>query len=542
MNIKTIKEKEIKGIYGIVVVVFLAFLLFPILLLLAKSFETESGTGLSNYIRVLTGRGFLTAFLNSLAVSSVSAVLTTVLAFVLAYTVHYTNVNGKIKKFIRLAAVLPMLLPTITYGFAIIYSFGKQGLLTRLFGHQLFDIYGFWGLLYGYVIYTLPISFMLILNTMGYVDKKFMIVSRLMADPPVRTFLQTVLRPLLGTLAASFVQCFFLCFTDFGIPASVGGQYEVVATVLYNEMLGSVPDFNRGAVVAMMMLLPSILSISLLHYLERYNIRYSRISEVELRKSKARDIVFTALSLLILSLVLCVFAVIFVVPMVQEWPYQIHPTMKHAAAIFADRRILEVYGNSLFVAGFTALLGSLLVYGAALITARSSLGGRWKAVIESIALVTNTIPGMVIGIAFLFAFSGTIFQNTFFIMIICNVVHFFSTPYLMMKSSLAKMNSTWETTALLMGDSWFKTILRVVTPNAAGTFIEVFGYYFVNAMVTVSAVIFLAGARTMVITTKIKELQYYTKFNEIFVLSLLILFTNLAVKGLLSFLSKRRTA
>ena len=42
-----------------------------------------------------------------------------------------------------------MLLPTITYGFAIIYSFGKQGLLTKLFGRQLFDIYGFNGLLFG---------------------------------------------------------------------------------------------------------------------------------------------------------------------------------------------------------------------------------------------------------------------------------------------------------------------------------------------------------------------------------------------------------
>ena len=83
---------------------------------------------------------------------------------------------------------------------------------------------------------------------------------------------------------------------------------------------------------------------------------------------------------------------------------------------------------------------------------------------------------------------------------------------------------------MLMGDTWLKTIVRVVTPNAMGTILEVFSYYFVNAMVTVSAVIFIAGARTMVITTKIKELQYYTKFNEIFVLSLLILFTNLAAK------------
>ena len=49
------------------------------------------------------------------------------------------------------------------------------------------------------------------------------------------------------------------------------------------------------------------------------------------------------------------------------------------------------------------------------------------------------IRDRVIGIAFLFTFSGTPIQNTFFIIVICNVVHFFSTPYLMMKSSLAKM-------------------------------------------------------------------------------------------------------
>ena len=39
-------------------------------------------------------------------------------------------------------------------------------------------------------------------------------------------------------------------------------------------------------------------------------------------------------------------------------------------------------------------------------------------------------------------------------------------PYLMMKNSLEKMNASWETTALLMGDNWMKTIFRIVTPNA----------------------------------------------------------------------------
>lgn len=532
------KEYEIKGIYAAVVAIFAVFLAVPVIRLLMESFMADAGVSVRNYAQVLTERGFAAALANSVKVSVSSALIATALAFFLAYTIQYTRVPGKFKSLIRLAAVLPMLLPTLTYGFAIIYSFGKQGLLTKLFGRQFFEIYGFGGLLFGYVIYTLPVSFLLILNTMGYIDKKFSVVSRIMGDSPFKNFLQTVVRPLLGTLAASMVQCFFLCFTDYGIPASVGGEYDVVATVLYNEMLGSVPNFNRGAVVAMMMLIPSVISIALLHYLERYNIRYTKISAVDLRKNRVRDGIFMAGSAMILLMLISVFAVIFVVPLVREWPYQTSFTMEHVIDTLTDSSLFGVYQNSLFVAVCTAAAGLLITYGAALATARSGLKGRLKAVIDSIALVTNTIPGMVIGIAFMFIFSGTPLQNTFLLIIICNVVHFFSTPYLMMKNSLSKLNSSWETTAALMGDSWIKTIVRIITPNMVSTLLEVFGYYFVNAMVTVSAVIFIAGARTMVITTKMKELQYYTKFNEVFVLSLLILATNLAVKGILAVLMR----
>lgn len=533
------KEYEIKTIYCAVVAVFAFFLAVPVLRLLAESFASEAGAGIANYISVLTGKGFLTALGHSAAVSIASAVTATAIAFFLAYTIQYTNVPPVFKSLIRTLATLPMLLPTITYGFAIIYSFGKQGLLTRLFGRQIFEIYGFGGLLFGYVIYTLPVSFLLILNTMRYIDKKFSVVSRVMGYKPLKTFLQTVARPLLGTLAASMVQCFFLCFTDYGIPASVGGRYDVVATVLYNEMLGSVPDFNRGAVVAMMMLIPSAVSIALLRWLEKYNIRYSKISTVEIRKNRLRDGVFFAGSSVFLLGLLSVFAVIFVVPLVSEWPYQTSFTLEHVISTLTDRSLTDVYQNSLLVAVCTAAGGLLVTCGSALATARSGLNSRLKAVIDGIALVTNTIPGMVVGIVFLFIFTGTPLQNTLILIIICNIVHFFSTPYLMMKNSLSKLNSSWEATASLMGDSWFQTIVRIITPNMASTLLEVFGYYFVNAMVTVSAVIFIAGARTMVITTKIKELQYYTKFNEVFVLSLLILFINLAVKGLLAALKKR---
>lgn len=533
------KSWELKLIFLVLVAVFAIFLAVPAIRLLLKSFLGEDGLTGAYYLDVFSGKGFTTALGNSFAVSIVSALVAVGIAFVMAYIIHYTRRPRGFKRFVQAVATLPMFLPTITYGFAIIYSFGKQGLITRLLGHQFFDIYGFGGLLVGYVIYTVPVAFLLIHNTMGYVDKKTLVVSKAMGDGTLSTFWIAILRPLLGTLAGAFIQAFFLCFTDFGIPASVGGDYEVIATVLYNEMLGGVPDFNRGAVISVVMLLPSIVSILLLRFLERYNIRYDRISDADLRRNPGRDTAWGLSGTVLAILILCMFVVIFVVPLVERWPYQTGFTLEHFQEVFSDNELQTVYLNSLGMALATALFGTLAAYGAALITARSKLPGWCKQVIDAIALVTNTIPGMVLGLAFLFVFSGTSLQNTFPLMILCNIVHYFSTPYLMMKNSLSKMNAGWETTAMLMGDSWPKTILRVVTPNAAASLIETFSYYFINSMVTISALIFLAGARTMVLTTKIKQLQYINEYDQVFVLSLLILATNLIAKAIFTWLANK---
>ena len=142
-------KKRNKGLmlpYLILAVIFTAFLIVPVLRLLFKSFWTGSGLSLEYYISVLTGKHFGKILANSFVVSAVAAVLAVLIAFIMAYTVHYTKIPNGVKRILQAIAVLPMFLPTITYGFAIIYSVGKQGLITRLLGHQLFNIYGFGGI------------------------------------------------------------------------------------------------------------------------------------------------------------------------------------------------------------------------------------------------------------------------------------------------------------------------------------------------------------------------------------------------------------
>ncbi|MBT1165813.1 extracellular solute-binding protein [Bifidobacterium simiarum] len=535
------RQPELTALLVAVSVIFAVFLVIPMVLVLAKSFQTGDGAAtMANYTAILSRPEFLTSVFNSLKVAAAAALVAMLLAFLLAYAVNCTNLPPKFKKAIALLTQVPMLLPTITYGFAIIYSFGKEGLITKLFGHQLFDIYGFNGLLIGYVIYTLPTCFLLINNSFQFVDKKFIIVSHIMGDSHIKTFFVTTVRPLIGTMCVAFIQSFFLSFTDYGIPTSVGGTYDVLAMTLFNQMLGSIPNFNRGAVIAVFMLIPSIISIILMTILEKYSIRYSKVSQIDLPEGKKRDLFCAIASVVVLVCVLSVFAVILLIPFVEMWPFKLNFTLSHITGIFADSELTAVFTNSVYVAVMTAILGCLFAYAAALVTSRSKLPAAAKRFVDSISSIINTVPGMVLGIAFLFAFSGTPMQNTFWILIIANMIHYFATPYQMMKDSLSKMNASWETTAKLMGDSWFKTIVRVVTPNAWPTVLQVFGYYFVNAMVTISAVVFLTGAKTQVITTKISALQHLAKFDDIFALSLLILVTNLVVKGVIAFATRKK--
>lgn len=529
-----------KMILTFTILLFSAFLVFPMFSIVKTSIFDGGTFTLKFYSDFMTESGIGKAFKNSVIISSVSGLLTTVLAFIPAYAINYTNISKRVKKIFEIFITLPMLLPTITYGFALMYSYGNAGLITRILGFRIVNIYGAAGLIIGYVIYTLPISFMLLNNSMSYIDKKFMLVSRLLGDSPAKTFLVTVLRPLVSTLAISFIQSFTLSFTDYGIPAALAGNVDLLSTKLYNAMLGSLPNFNSGSAISVVMLLPSMASILIIGWLNKYNIRYTKISKIELKKNKIRDAVFASLTSALIVGILSVFVVIFMVPFTTQWPYYMRFTLDSVIKVFSDNSLMKVYRNSLFVSTSSALTGTLIVYGTALISARKGPFQKWGKLPDTVSLITNTIPGMVLGVGYMIAFKGTVLQNTFPILILCNIVHLYSSPYLMVKGSLEKLNASWETTARLMGDSWMKTVLRIITPNVWPTLLEAFSYFFINAMVTVSAIIFLAGTRTMIITAKIKELQHFAKFNEIFVLSILILLTNLLMKGLVKTLGSNK--
>ncbi|HBT73612.1 MAG TPA: iron ABC transporter permease [Lysinibacillus sp.] len=521
-------NKMMKLIFLPILIFFLFFLIVPLLYMFWQSFKIGNVVTIQNYIDALQNIEIREAFINSFKVSFVASVITTILAFLLAYAVHFTTMHRHAKKLVQIGITLPMLLPTITYGFVLIYTFGNQGILTKLVGQPLFTIYGYNGLVLGYVLYTLPVAFILMQNSMQYIDKRFLLVSMLMHDHSLRRFYHTVFRPMLGTIGGAFILTFILSFTDFGIPASVGGNYTVIATELYQAMLGSIVHFERGAVISVLMLVPAVLGVALLTILERFNFHYKQGGRSDLVKHRLRDTLFTIYSIVCVTIVFIIFATMFIVPFTKGYPYNFSFTLEHVQNVLAEKDLIKVYVNSLIVAVLTAILGVVITFLSALLNVRTPLKGRKSLDVAS--MITNTVPGMVLGLSYLFFFNGSSLKGTFFIIVACNIVHFFTTPYLMAKNSLQKMDPTWEVTAELLKDSWLKTVRRIILPNIRPTIYQMFSYFFLNAMVTVSGVIFLVSTKTRLVSTRIKELQHFAKYTDIFVLSIFILCTNLIVK------------
>ena len=521
-------NKMMKIIFLPILFFLLFFLIVPLLFMFWQSFKIGNIFTIQNYLDALKNIEIRRSFFNSFKVSFAASVFTTILAFLLAYAVHFTTMHRYTKKLVHIGITLPLLLPTITYGFVLIYTFGNQGILTKLIGQPLFTVYGYNGLVLGYVLYTLPVAFILMQNSMQYIDKRFLLVSMLMHDRPLRRFYHTVFRPMLGTIGGAFILAFILSFTDFGIPASVSGNYRVIATELYQAMLGSIVHFERGAVISVLMLVPAVLGVVMLTILERFNFQYKQAGQSELVKHRLRDGLFTAYSIVCVVVVFIIFSTMFIVPFTKGYPYDFSFTLEHVQNVLSEKDLTKVYVNSLIVAVLTAVLGVAITFLSALLNARTPLKGRKS--LDLASMITNTVPGMVLGLSYLFFFNGSSLKGTFLIIIACNIVHFFTTPYLMAKNSLQKMDPTWEVTAELLRDSWLKTVIRIILPNIRPTIYQMFSYYFLNAMVTVSGVIFLVSTKTMLVSTRIKELQHFAKYTDIFVLSIFILCTNLIVK------------
>lgn len=193
--------------------------------------------------------------------------------------------------------------------------------------------------------------------------------------------------------------------------------------------------------------------------------------------------------------------------------------------------------NSLAIACATALIGLCLTYVTAYITARSKRSFSNMS-IHLISMISLAIPGIVLGLSYVLSFKQSPIYGTFAILIMVNMTHFFASPYLLAYNSLSNFNEKLEDISLTMGISKVRMLFDVYVPSTKATIIEMYSYMFVNAMVTISAVSFLANFRNMPLALMIPQFDSQSLIEATAFISVLILLANGVMKLLVYFMRR----
>ena len=194
--------------------------------------------------------------------------------------------------------------------------------------------------------------------------------------------------------------------------------------------------------------------------------------------------------------------------------------------------------NSLAIAMLTSMIGVCLTYLTAFMTARnaSQLSSR---VLHLVSMISLAIPGVVLGLSYVLFYKGSFLYGGIAILVLVNITHFFANPYLMAYNSLQQFHSNLEDISAAMGISRFRMLKDVYIPCTKGTIVEMFSYLFVNSMVTISAVSFLANFRNMPLSLLIPQFDSQSLIEATAFISVVILLVNLIVK-LLVYVVKRK--
>lgn len=558
---KLFSEKIRDILVWITVGFFIVTLAFPLITLAIKATEDNAGNyiGLDNFIQYITSPGVMNSFLNTVKIASSSMIITLILGFIYSYGMARSNIKGK--GLLKFFILLPIFAPTMLHGISLVYLFGRMGVITTGFFGKApnlavdIGLYGATGIVISEVIYTLPQAYLIISMALANSDYRLYEAAKTLGTSKMKQFFTITIPSCKYAIFSTATVSFILAFTDFGAPKVVGGNYNVLATDIYKQVIGQ-QNLGRGAVVSILLLIPAVISFFLEKSLEKkqrdtFN---AKSMNYRIEMSKLRDTFFTIFCWLVSISILGIFIIALVASFVKMWPYNFSMTLDNYKFFDFNGGALSFYKNSINIALISAFLGTLIAYFGAYICLKTESLTYLRNVIKFFAIVPLALPGMVLGLGYIFFFNIDYIKipfmgwfinpfnylyGTIWILILVNIVHFFSVAFMTASTSLKKLDKEFEIVSLSMGVPWYKTFLNVTLPLTKHTIGEIFIYYFVNCMTTVSAAVFLYTSRTTLASIAMVNLDEVGDQAKAAAMGVLIVGTNLIVKAIYEIIKKR---
>ncbi|MAC46846.1 MAG: putative 2-aminoethylphosphonate ABC transporter permease subunit [Oceanospirillum sp.] len=531
-----------RGVILLAVAFLFVALLMPLSSMLVKSLENADGefVGLSNFVNYFSNPVLFESITNSLQIAFTSTLIVIVMAFLFAYGMTRTCMPGK--KTLRALTLLPLFAPSLLPAISLIYLLGNQGIFKGvLFGES---VYGPIGIVIGMCFWVFPHVLMIMVTALSNSDARLYEAARVMKASPVRTFFTVTLPSAkYGLISASFV-AFTLVITDFGVPKVIGGEFNVLATDIYKQVVGQ-QNFQMGAVVSVVLLLPAVISFMADRIVQKKQVAMLSARAVPFvpEPNKLKDRLFFVICGLIVTAILLVIGMAFYASFITFWPY-------NTALTFNNYNFEEVgaswdfYFNSLEMAAWVAVIGTAVVFFNAYLVEKGRAFEPVRNLLHLMAMIPMAVPGMVLGLSYIFFFNEpgnplNVVYATMAILVLNSVVHFYTVCHLTSVTALKQIDGEFESVSSSLKVPFYVTFWKVTLPVSLPAVLEISVYLFVNAMTTVSAIVFLYSTDTMLASISVMNMDEAGNTASAAAMAVMILLTCLTVKGVHWLLSQK---
>ncbi len=499
---------------ALIALALIAFLAAPLLSILLQALQGHDGEFIwfDNFVEYAKTPALLGSLWNSLWVSCAVTLIVVPLAFTFAYAL--TRSCMPFKSLFRGITLIPLLAPSLLSAISLIYWFGNQGVLKDwMQGLGITQIYGAPGILLAECLAVFPHTLMILVTALSLSDARLFEAADAMGTTVWRKFFTITLPGAKYGLISAALVTFTLVMTDFGIPKVIGGNFNVLATDVFKLVIGQ-QDFAKGAVVAILLLAPAVLTFGVDHYVSRRQTAMltARAVPYSPKPSPVYDRLMTLYCAAIAALVLAMLGMAVFASFASFWPYNLSPSWRHYELGLLDAEVGVAFFNSLKMAAGTALFGTLLVFVGAYLLEKTKGVELLHSLVRLLAVLPMAVPGLVLGLGYIFFFNASAnplnaLYHSLTLLTVCTIVHFYTTGHLTAVTALKALDSEFEAVSASLKVPFYKTFWRVTLPVCAPALIDMARYFFINAMTTISAVVFLYSPETKVASIAILNLD-----------------------------------
>ena len=522
---------------GALLAVLTFLVLYPVAMLLLGALTNTNpvvdGFGvfdlsLDNFVSVLGNANVHHALANSLIACTGGTALA--VAIGLAFSWIVVRTNTPFRGFLGAASLVPLFVPPLVAGVAwSILGSPKSGLLNTLMKWMgldwRIDLYSMAGLIVVFGMYYAPYVYMFTASALRNMDPSLEEAAEVAGVGPVRT-LFTVTFPLIApAIISGMLLSFIVMLGIYGIPAVLGApaNISVLTTYIFKLTNWSPPLYSTAAAVAIILMVVTG-ALVLLQQGVLAGRSFITVAGKAFRP-RALDLgpwrwltlalallyLFVVVVLPMLALIVAAFRRFLFIPDAASLFDTRHYSLVHFESIFDNPLTMRSIWNTMEVGLVTAVLGGLLAFAIGYTVHRGSVPGR--RAIDLVATLPVAIPGLVIGVAYLWAWIGLPggLYGTIWILALAFIARFIPDTMKALSTSFLQIHRELEEAAWVCGRGRLGTIRSIVLPLARPGTIAAMTLLFILAIRELGSSLFLYTSDTTVMAVLL--LDYYEGGN-----------------------------